>query len=179
MQRRSKLEGNRSDGQIGYWHWEPFSCHMTLSLKGKTCRYFLRKKPDIPAGEHVPLSLFEYRLADVIKDPLEAYFQGSSDLKILEIMIRLRWVRPRNIKEHSDLPVAKILSFPSDITPLTVARFGNLGDENSDIFVVEESRNQYHSVVFLQPWKQVDALSFLNVPNRFIHSVEVPKQDAS
>ncbi len=120
-------------------------------------------------GELVPLSPFEYRLADVITGALKAYFQDSPDLKILEIMIRLRWIRPRNIKEFATLPSAKILAFHSDITPLTVARFGNLGDENSDIFVVEESRNQHHSVVFLQPWKQIEALSFLNVPSRFIH----------
>lgn len=173
MQRRSKLEGIRSDGEVGYWCWEPFSRHMTLSLKGKTCRYFLPKKPDIPMGELVPLSPFEYRLADVITGPLTAYFQDSPDLKILEIMIRLRWVKPRNIKEFSGLPTAKILAFPSEITTLSVAKFGNLGDENSDIFVVEEARNQHHSVVFLQPWKQLEKLSFFTVPNRFIHSVEV------
>ncbi|NKI18577.1 hypothetical protein HCU74_14265 [Spongiibacter sp. KMU-166] len=175
MQRTSNLEDSRSDDQLDHWHWEPFSRHMTLSRKGKTCRYFLPNKPDIPAGEHVPLSPFECRLADVIRDPLGAYFQSSPDLKIMEIMIRLRWVRPRNIKEFATLPSAKILVFPSEITTLSVAKFGNLGDENSDVFVVEESRNQHHSVVFLQPWKQIDALSFLNVPSRCIHSVEVPQ----
>ena len=171
MQRPTTLEGSRSDDQLGHWHWEPFSRHMTLSLKGKTCRYFLQNKPNIPAGEHVLLLPFEYRLADVIRDPLEAYFRGGSDLKILEIMIRLRWVRPRNIKEFATLPSANILAFPSEITTLSVAKFGNLDDENSDIFVVEEARNQHHSVVFLQPWKQLEKLSFFNVPNRFIHRV--------
>lgn len=175
MQRPTTLERSRSDDQLGHWHWEPFSRHMTLSLKGKTCRYFLQKKPDIPAGEHVPLSPFEYRLADVITGPLKAHFPDSPDLKILEIMLRLRWVKPRNIKEFSGLPTTNVLAFPSEITPLTVAKFGNLEEENSDIFVVEESRNQHHSAVFLQPWKQIDALSFFNVPNRFIHSVEVPQ----
>lgn len=173
MQRRSKLEGICSDGQVGYWCWEPFSRHMTLSLKGKTCRYFLPNKPDIPVGEYVPLSPFEYRLADVIRDPLEAYFRAGSDLKILEIMILLRWVRPRNIKDFATLPSANILAFPSEITTLSVAKFGNLGEENSDVFVVEESRNEHHSVVLLQAWDRVDALSFLNVPSRFIHNVAV------
>jgi len=175
MQRPTTLERSRSDDQLGHWYWEPFSRHMTLSLKGKTCRYFLQNEPDIPAGEHVLLSPFEYRLADVIRDPLKAYFQDSPDLKILEIMIRLRWVKPRNIKNFSKLPSAKILAFPSEITPLTVAKFGNLEEENSDVFVVEESRNQHHSVVFLQPWKQIEAHSFLNVPTRYIHSFDVPQ----
>ena len=169
MKRPTTLEGTRSYDQIDHWCWEPFSRHIKLSYGGETCQYFLRNKPDIPMGELVPLSPFEYRLADVITGALKAYFQDSPDLKILEIMIRLRWIRPRNIKEFATLPSAKILAFHSDITPLTVARFGNLGDENSDIFVVEESRNQHQSVVFLQPWKQIEALSFLNVPSRFIH----------
>ena len=175
MQRPTTLERNRADDQLSHWHWEPFSLHMTLYLKGKTCRYFLPNKPDIPAGEYVPLSPFEYRLADVIKDPLEAYFRGDSDLKALEIMIRLRWVRPRNIKEFASLPSANILAFPGEITPLTCAKFGTLGEENSDVFVVEESRNQHHSVVFLQPWQQIEAHSFLNVPTRYIHSFDVPQ----
>jgi hypothetical protein len=169
MQRTSNLEGNRSDDQVGHWHWEPFSRHIKLSYGGETCQYFLPKKPDIPMGELVPLSPFEYRLADVITGPLKAYFQDSPDLKILEIMIRLRWVIPRNIKEFSGLPTTNVLAFPSEITPLTVAKFGNLEEENSDVFVVEESRNQHHSVVFLQPWGQIEALSFMNVPSRFIH----------
>lgn len=173
MQRPTTVKRNCSDDQLDHWHWEQFSRHMTLSLNGITCRYFLPNKPDIPAGEHVPLLPFEYRLADVIRDPLGTYFQSSPDLKFLEIMIRLRWVRPRNIKEFAGLPTTNVLAFPSEITPLTVAKFGNLEEENSDVFVVEESRNQHHSVVFLQPWKQIDALSFFNVPNRFIHSVEV------
>jgi hypothetical protein len=169
MQRPTTLERSRSDDQLGHWHWEPFSRHMTLCLNGKTCRYFLPNKPDIPMVELVPLSPFEYRLADVITGPLKAYFQNGPDLKILEIMIRLRWIMPRNIKEFSGLPTTNVLALPSEITPLTVAKFGNLEEENSDVFVVEESRNQHHSVVFLQPWKQIEALSFLNVPSRFIH----------
>ena len=175
MQRPTTLERSRSYDQIDHWCWEPFSRHIKLFYGGETCQYFLPKKPDIPMGELVPLSPFEYRLANVITGPLKAYFQDSPDLKILEIMIRLRWVKPKNIKEFAGLPTTNVLAFPSEITPLTVAKFGNLEEENSDVFVVEESRSQHHSVVFLQPWKQIDALPFLNVPSRCIHSVEVPR----
>ena len=169
MQRPTTLERTRSHDQIDHWCWEPFSRHIKLFYGGETCQYFLPKKPDIPMGELVPLSPFEYRLADVITGPLKAYFQDSPDLKILEIMIRLRWVKPRNIKKFAGLPTTNVLAFPSEITPLTVAKFGNLEGESSDVFVVEESRNQNHSVIFLEPWKQIDALSFLIVPGRFIH----------
>ena len=169
IQRTDNLEGNRSDDQVGHWHWEPFSRHMRLSYKGEICQYFLPQRPDIPIGELVPLSPFEYRLLDVIAGPLIAYFQVCPGRIVLEIMIQLRWVKPRNIKKFADLPTTNILTFPSEITPLTIAKFGNLEEENSDVFVVEESRNQHHSVVFLQSWKQIEALSFLNVPSRFIH----------
>jgi hypothetical protein len=177
--RRKSPAANLNFVLDNYWRWERFSRRMTLYCRGKNCSLRLDEKPDPFRGESVALSAFEERLLRLISPPLEEYFQGDNEGRILEIMIRLRWVKPRNIKDFSEVPTANILAFPGEITPLTCAKFGTLGEENSDVFVVEESRNQHHSVVFLQPWKQVDALSFLNVPNRFIHSVEVPKQDAS